>query len=418
MKSLIIAFLILPHLAYSVDWKNPDLICPEQAVARGLPCPDLTTVRNPSEDFPTEMQPEEIRIWKTQNAVDLRVCRAKELLRREALQPGSFGALPVQIAWMHASAGNSSQEKYKAMVEASTKYNIPIHVLIGALTQESLLSDLGISPDGGNFSCGIGQLNVIEWCNGMKTLSPAEQEKLGWPAISCESKLVTPAMVGPFYDLALKKLDGRPAYQIDAKDFKGITIADVAHRLPRQSAALRFKALSSFINNCQNFELGIRIKAQNLRLLFDRHVPAKMKTSELYSEGEGFKQTCEQKNTSRYYPLHTGWLMTLAIYNAGATMVDLLGHYHQTTSDKLPALTPPDLVEALYWGGKYNPANGRIYFKKYSHTATKSCVVQRHVARAVQHVSRPGNPLLRSLEEIPCAQGVSERRKTSSGVRK
>ena len=407
------------------DWKNPDVICPEKAFAQGLTCLDLTEVENPATEFPIAMSMEEVELWKTQWAADLKVCRAQEVLRRHASDPGRFTPLQVQIYWMNAGAGLNAQEKLSEIRKASQRFSIPAHALIGALTQESLLSDLGISPDGGNYSCGIGQLNISEWCNGMSTLPAAERLALGWPAVTCDSSDLKSELIAPFYTLASRQLGNRPAYQINAQDFRGITLAQVSSHwtgVPASNQALRFKAITSFIQNCQNYALGIKFKAQNLRRLFDAYVPLKMQQAETYGPNDTSRLTCATPYQTKYFPLHTGWLLTLAIYNAGPSMAKLLEHYYQTSADSLPPLTPTDLIEALYWGGEYRQSSNRIHYsghnqREYSQSWMKSCVVQRHVTRVIQHVTRPGVVLANSLEEIPCAQGISEGRRVSSGMK-
>lgn len=409
----------------ATDWKNPAVVCPEKALAQGLTCLDLSGVANPILEFPGDLSADEVELWKTDRAADLKVCRGREVLAREAAKPGSFTPLQIQISFMNAGSGINAQDKLLKIRQAAATVDMPVHALIGALTQESLLSDLGISPDGGNYSCGIGQLNVSEWCLGMQKLSATERSALGWPSLKCESNLVTPKMVAPFYAIAETRLNGRPAYQIRAEDFAGITLAQVVNSFPAATPAIqqtRFQALTSFIRHCQNHSLGIPIKAQNLRKIFDSYVPAKMRNAETYAGSDTFARQCQESYKSKFYPLHTGWLLTLAMYNAGPSMAKLLEHYYQKPAEALPAMTPKDLIEALHWGGEYRSADGRIHYqgangRTYSQTWTKSCVVQRHVARVIQHVTAPGKTLASSLEEMPCAQGISETRRTSSGVK-
>lgn len=427
MKTPLYSLFLLVSLSTfaNVDWKNPEVVCPEKTVAQGAACLDLTTVANPNKDFPQDLSAAEVEVWKTDLAADLKVCRAREVLRREKLHPGTFTPLQVQISWMNASAGNNSQDKLAQMHQAARLVDMPIHTLIGALTQESLLSDLGISPDGGNYSCGIAQLNISEWCEGMSKLTQSERDNLDWPSHSCETKLVTPAMLDPFYKIASKNLHGRPAYQIDARDFAGIELKQVVSAFPAASAAtqsLRFRALTSFIQNCQNYSLGIPIKAYNLRHIFDRYVSKKLRSSEVYGANESFPRTCSTSYQSKFYPLHTGWLLAVAMYNAGPSMIKLMEHYHQKAAEYFPKLSPSDLIEALYWGGEYRSSTNRVHYtganqRQYSQTWTKSCVVQRHVARVIQHVTVPGVSLAESLEEIPCAQGIPDSRKYSSGIK-
>lgn len=422
MKIILIASLLLSSYAFA-DWKNPTVLCPEEALPKGVPCLDLSRVNNPWDDFPADMSDAEINRWKTTLSKDLKVCRSRENLRREAASPGSFTPLQIQIAWMTSRGGESSREKLAKIIESANQLQMPPQILVGALTQESLLADLGISSDGGNYSCGIGQLNISEWCLGMNTLPAAERAQLGWPTMTCDT--VTPAMVAPFHNLALRKLGNRPEYRLEASDFAGITLNQVVGQFPAATAAVqtnRFKAVSSFVNNCQNFAYGIPFKARNIKNLFDSYIPAKMKTEEVYASGERYVRNCASTYQSKYFPLHTGWLLALAAYNAGPSMTKLLEHYHQASGTEMPSLNPLDLIEALYWGGEVRAGSNRVYFtganqRTFSQTWYKSCVVQRHIARIIQHVTVPGTTIARSLEETPCSQEVPAARRASSGIK-
>lgn len=413
-KLLSLVTLVASFSAYSA-WENPAIQCPEKILPEGHACPDFSKVRNIWDDFPGEMSREEIQEWKTRRAPDLKLCRYQEMLTREAERPGSFTPVQIQIGWMVTKGGVDTQKKLNSVVSASENFQIPPHILLGAITQESLLASLGISPDGGNYSCGIAQLNISEWCEGMQTLTQAEKDALKWPAVACAS--VTSSLVAPFYSIAVKNLGTRPEYQIDARDFRGITSTDV--KLPEKT----FAAVSSFINNCQNDELSIRFKAANLKKLFVNFVPGAMKAREQYPAGAARPSSCRIKNNTPYYPLHTGWLLAVAAYNAGPRVAGLVEHYFQVRNNIFPELTPKDLVEALHWGGKVKAGTSQVVFagqngKTLTQSWYKSCVVQRHVARVIQHVTLPGETVLKSLEQVPCANGeVPAYRKNSSGLK-
>jgi hypothetical protein len=405
-------------MIYSISvfagWENPAIECPEKILPQGHICPDLSDVRNIWEEFPSNMREAEIHEWRNNRVPDLKVCRYRELLRRESEHEGTFTPIQVQIAWMVTQGALNPEQKLSSVVSASRKFHIPPHVLIGAITQESLLASLGISPDGGNYSCGIAQLNISEWCEGMETLSQAEKEALKWPAVNCSS--IRSSQIAPFYDIAISRLGTRPDYQIDAKDFEGITLSQVG--LPEKT----FRAVTSFIRNCQNDELSIRFKAANLRSLFVNFVPSALKNNEMYSQ-KSETSSCRIENETPYYPLHTGWLLAVAAYNAGPRVSGIVEHYFQVIENKFPKLTPADLVEALHWGGKVKPGTSTVVFtnqngKTMTQSWYKSCVVQRHVARVVQHVTLPGKTILKSLEQVPCANGeVPAYRKNSSGIK-
>jgi hypothetical protein len=422
MKIILIASLLASSYAFA-DWKNPTVLCPEEALPKGVTCLDLSRVSNPLLDFPSWMNEADVQRWSTKLSKDLKVCRAREVLRREALTPGSFSSLQIQISWMTANGGEEPQDKLAKVIESANQHQMPPQILIGALTQESLMADLGVSSDGGNYSCGIGQLNISEWCLGMNTLPAAERTQLGWPTMTCDT--VTPAMVAPFHNLALRNLGVRPEYRLDASDFAGLTLDQVVGQFPAATPAIqamRFKAITSFVNNCQNFTYGIPFKARNIKNLFVNFVPAKMKAEEVYGANERYARSCISTYQSKYYPLHTGWLLALAAYNAGPSVTKLLEHYHQASGAAMPSLNPLDLIEALYWGGEVRAGGNRVYFtganeRTFSQSWYKSCVVQRHIARIIQHVTVPGSTIARSLEETPCSQEAPANRRASTGVK-
>ncbi len=425
MKTLILIALSLLSFSAVAGWDNPAVLCPEEILPRGFACPDLTLVKNPYTDLPVNMSEQERIEWTRNRTSDLKLCQNKEVLRREEMYPGSFTPLQIQIGWMIVEGGKNAPEKLQSILSSSQKYQIPPHVLIGALKQESLMAGLGISPDGGNYSCGIAQLNIQEWCNSIGLLSTVEKERLGWPSsITCDNLPTT--IVEPFYAIASTRLGNRPDYQITSSDFSGITQDQVVRSFPAGSEylqGLRFKAITSFLKHCQSDALSIPFKAHTLRGLFNNFVPAPIKNNEVYTAGRTFNRRCSTPYPSKYYPLHTGWLIAVASYNAGPRQTQLVEHYYQVQNNVFPSLSPLDLIEALHWGGKVKEGSTRLYYVGQNQTLMsqlwyKSCVVQRHVARVIQHVTIPGQTIARSLEQVPCSNGaVPKYRQLSSGIK-
>lgn len=422
MKILLL-LIAISSFSLSAAWDQPRVLCPEEILPQGFPCPDLSEVRDVFTDFPKDFSAEDIRLWKYERSKDLKLCRYQEALDREERRPGTITPLQRQISWMIVQGGKKSAEKLEAVLRSAAKYSMPPQILLGAMTQESLLADLGISPDGGNYSCGISQLNVQEWCAGVSRMSSSERAGMGWPAVDCRSLPST--IVAPFYEIAKLNLGSRPAYMIDKSDFSGVRFEDVEAKLSGSSETKRvlYSAVMSFINNCQDPSLAIPFKAFNLNDLFVRYVPAKLRFQNTYASGETFQKSCRNRYDSRYYPLHTGWLLAVATYNAGPRQVQLLEHYLQVKDDAFPTLYPTDLIEALYWGGTIKESNKRTYYvgqngRLQSQPFYKSCVVQRHVARVVEHVTQPGYVLARSLEKSPCSPNeIPAERRFSSGVK-
>ena len=415
-----------PQLIASTSWDNPAVLCPEEILAKGLTCLDFSRVVDVYSDFPDETTPAEIKDWKNNKAADLRLCRNQEVLRREKINSGSYSPATIESAWMVVDGGKQVNEKLAAIQEATTKFGIPPQVLIGALKQESLMSSLGVSPDGGNYSCGISQLNIQEWCQSISHLSKEEKVTYGWPEISCDENTLPTNIVKSFYDIAVKNLNGRPSYQLTSEDFKGIKSEQVESQFPPGNNDLqskRFLAVSSFVNNCQNISLSINFKAQTLKSLYDQFVPKKLKEAEQYIDGKTFPRACQNVYPTKAYPLHTGWLLAVAMYNAGPMQVKLLGSYYQVKNNNYPALNPLDLIEALHWGGKYKSGTDSVFFKDQdgntlSQRWFKSCIVQRHIARVIQHVTIPAESIAKSLDQAGCTvTGVPEYRQISSGIK-
>ena len=434
LVSLVMAANIVSAHA-EIDWQNPAVLCPEEVLPKGLPCPDFTQVKNPLTDFPVSLSAEERNDWKNNKLPDLRSCRNREVMRREALKPGTFSAGVLENSWMLADSGNNVSEKLNAIEEASKKFGVPPQILIGAMRQESLLSSLGITPDGGNYSCGMAQLNIQEWCQSMNSLPKNKQEELGWPAgIKCDSDELPTDIVKPFYDFARRNARNRPDYLFTAEDFKGITYKDVkhGHGLLRIFSKLfsknkmnkkTFAAVNSFVQNCQSIPLSVSAKAQALKSLFDNFVPAELKNAEQYTNGKTFPRACANPYPVSAYPLHTGWLLAVAMYNAGPLQPKIVRHYYKAQNTEFPRINPLELIEALHWGGKWKEKGVNIAITnqkgdELTQIWYKSCIVQRHVARVIQHVTIPSESIAKALDVEGCKKdSLPEYRKYSSGVK-
>ena len=417
--------------SHATNWANPPVACIENQVPRLLPCLDLTSVANPFADLPAGMTEAEIRFWTIENKPDLLYCRAKEVQRREAARPGSQSPGSLETAWMLVEMGKDIPEKIRAIYDAAERADMPPQILFGALKQESLLSNLGITVDGANFSCGIGQVNVLEWCEYMRTLPSAEQRRMNWPVgLSCDTATLTTELVRPFYNIALRRLGGRPDYYLTPREFEGITQREVVGQFPAGDASLqakRFRATTNFVKYCSDLHHGIAAKGRELRRLFDVAVPAPLKEIEVYRGGASFPLACERPYRSRYYPLHTGWLLADAIYNAGDRQVSVLQYYYRMTKSGHESgsawkpMNPLVLIEALHWGGKWNETSQKIEYQNVygvanSQTWFKTCVVQRHIASVIQYAAQPGQTIAKSLEQVACSRTtVPAYRKKSPG---
>ncbi len=426
LRFQVLSALVLTGSAGSVsastDWSQPPLACIEEVIPRlpDRPCFDLTNVADPQTEWPEGISESELAYWQ-KNKVAQNYCRSLEIMRREELSPGTFSAGTVQIAWMRVKAMDQSELKVKAVYAASRANKMPAHVLTGALMQESLFATLGIEDDGGNFSCGIGQVNLVEWCNWANKQSKKIKDEMKWPAnVKCSD--LSPGLIRPFYEIAKTRLNGLPAYRLEKVHFQNIKYESVVKGFPSGPTSMqkvRYQAAVSFLNHCADVAKGIGAKANELRNLYVNHVPAGLKKRDLYRPGEEFARVCSDKGYTEAYPMNTGWLLAVGLYNAGPRAVDVLAHYHKWNKKDLEKpetwenVGPAELIEAFYWSGKYSPKDDKIHYKTLNGGNLnwiwfKACVLQRHIARVVQHVTLPGVPkLVDTLEgAYKCARSV------------
>ena len=412
--------------ASPTDWSQPAVGCIEEMIFSepSYACLDLTHVADPMSDFPESMSTTDVSMWKNQRTMGLSVCRAHEVVRRDTENPGSQKPGLVELSWMRVLSLKNTSGKIDSIYQASEKTGMPSQILLGALTQESLMADLGLAADGGNYSCGIGQLNIQEWCRFAQSASPDLQRQMGWPreliqaylgthadAEICADPLLLPALASPFYKIGLERLGDLPSYRLQPEHLKNINFEEVVDGFPAAGEdlqRLRFGAIRSFLSSCSDFRYGIPAKAHELERIFYTSVPRALREAQTYPLGQSFHRSCRGEK-SGVYPLHSGWLLADAVYNAGPAVVSSLEYYLRLdpVSSNSPNtwmdFEPTDLISALYWGGKYNPDTELLEsfdFDGNRHTRTwfKTCVVQRHIARVIQHVTLPGYLLADTLE--------------------
>ncbi len=408
-----------------VNWAQPPLGCVEEMVPNRAdrPCLDLSGVANPVKDWPAGLPDAEYQYWYGKRRA-LNVCRSEEVLRREKAIPGSMPASHVELAWMSMEALKNQEVKVNAIYEGSRQTGIPLHVLMGAVYQESLFAELGLADDGGNFSCGVEQINLIGWCQWANQQSAADKEAMNWPQqkVSCDnSTYVKLSLIKPIYEIAKTRLRGLPEYRLQKEHFANIPLESFVRKWPSASREMqnyRYRLIRSFINNCSDARKGILAKAHELSGIYKQFVSTALKNKDRYGSGQGFSRACRTRQTNNAYPLHTGWLLAVSAYNAGPRSIDAVAYYNNWDRSEMndprqvAELSPIDVVHSLYWGGRYNRRNDLIEFrglngKTRSWTWFKGCVAQRHIARVMQHVTLLPEFFVDSLENgIPCGRSV------------
>lgn len=417
LLGLLFCFVVSP--AQAIDWSQPQVGCPEELIPQkpDRDCLDLSQVADPMKDWP-QLPPAELAYWKNTKRSIL-YCRAAEVENRERRHRGSQTADALETSWMLLLAAQDYDAKVAALYNASRAFGIPVQVLVGELYQESLLAELGVAADGGNYSCGIGQSNLVEWCEWANTLTRQKQNEVGWSGVDCNQ--LTPDLVKPFYDLALTRLRGEPEYKLQPEHFEDIEFEDVVGGFPPASEDIqqrRFEAVTSFVTNCSNANYSIYANAASVARVYRSFVPAGLKSIENYPLGSGFQRNCQQKAAEGVYPLNSGWLLAVGIFNAGTRAVDALAYYNRWSpadlkqSSTFASFQPTDLIEAFYGAGVYNSMDDRIHFDLLSGKDTnwiwfKACVLQRHIARVIQNATLPGVTLASSLDApYGCSKSV------------
>ncbi|MGZ3650809.1 MAG: hypothetical protein ACXVB9_11230 [Bdellovibrionota bacterium] len=412
----------------SVNWAQPPVGCveemvPHRADSAAHPCPDLSQVANPSKDWPANISPSEMKYWYAQRR-GINICRSEEVLRREKAVPGSQSASLVELSWMAEDSLRNQTAKVQAVYDASRATGVPLQVLTGAVYQESLFSELGVADDGGNYSCGVEQINLIGWCEWMNKQGAADKKAMNWPqqTIACnDPNLITLSFFKPVYEIAKTRLNGLPEYRLVKEHFQNIPLASFVSQWPAATAdvqALRYQLIMSYINNCSEPRKGILAKANELTAIYNQFVSPALKAKDRYAGSDHFNRTCREVQSGNAYPLNTGWLMAVSAYNAGPRSFDALAHYNKWSKDDmndprvLANLTPNDIVTSLYWAGRYNPSNDLIEFNGLgggikNWTWFKGCVAQRHIARVMQHVTLLPDFFVDTLEgNFPCARST------------
>jgi hypothetical protein len=236
-----------------------------------------------------------------------------------------------------------------------------------------------------------------------------------------DSSVVNLSYLGPLYDIAKTRFDTLPEYRLDKSHFAGITLADVIDKWPAATVdtqILRFQLIRSFIDNCTDPKLGILAKASELKSLYDNFISSAFQNKDRYSANIRFNRQCRQTPKDNAYPLHTGWLMAVAAYNAGPRAVDALAFYNQWNPAAFndPATVADfmgdKIVESIYWAGKYNSTTDKIDYVNLDGQSRSwpwftACVAQRHVARVMQNVTLLPEYFVDTLEgQYPCAKST------------
>jgi hypothetical protein len=292
-----------------------------------------------------------------------------------------------QDTWVYVKATDAREEKIAAIYDAADLYNMPPTVLAGALLQEETLYDQGVVSDFGNWACGIGQINVNDWCDWANNASSDVKDRIAWPQASieaflkthpstnpCDTNFIKPDYAKPFQQIFLKRMHKEhpdfPEYMLDASytqkperieykdveiELREITAQHLKERgddpleavkNEREAEALRFEIARNFVENCSDHHNGVPALAYTIKKVFDS-LPKDLREAQQFTADHPRKPGCERVPVTTAYPLQVGWLLADAVYNAGDEILPGVYHYQKSHHISAEAFGPQELVNAI-----------------------------------------------------------------------
>jgi hypothetical protein len=156
MKGLVFLGILLSFFSsYSfgdskqMDWSQPPALCPEEVI------PGLENMKRVGEKY---------------------------LANPLSLKSGD----EFEDSYINVKAPEDISDKISTIYESANYYEMPVSVLLGSLAQESSFADDSLGRDGGNYACGIAQLNVVEWCLWGRSLNEEQASALQFPKSDME----------------------------------------------------------------------------------------------------------------------------------------------------------------------------------------------------------------------------------------
>lgn len=307
-------------------WKQPPVGCIEDLYPSLISADDCADLSNP--------------MGKLKEG-----CALRKAVEEERNHPEMQLPMP---RWLTLHLYIDREEKIELLYKAAEKYGMPPQFLYGVVNLEGLITDQGIISDGENYSCGTGSLNIMQYCKWASSLDETGRKNLGWPSgIPCDESVLPAAIVRSVFrsaDLSnssTRATPGREVWTIQMRPLEADLVSDETIQAgirrvisegreegvkadPHQLAAIR-----SFTRTCSDPKQAIPAIAFSLKDIFDRLVPRALREQQRYSESETFEKLCKHPYSSKYFPLHAGWLFAYGIHNRGEDMADRYAHGRQ-----------------------------------------------------------------------------------------
>lgn len=286
--------------------------------------------------------------------------------------------------WTEYLGEQFHDEKVAAIYSAAEKVDMPPTVLAGSILQESSAADLGIGRDFDNWTCGPSQFSVIGWCQWAEAQDAETQNKIGWPRqvvsefksknpdldICAENSFLAREHLRPFFEIAMARMQKethiRQEYMLQPHFLTSpsrIQFEQVQNQMGQISSKhgsqspgqthveeLRFYITRSFAENCSNHKYAFQAMAFMLRDIF-MQLPQELREAQQVPELSSLHGNplyrCEKPVMTKAYPLHVGWLLADAIYNAGPSLAVGVLDYQKTRHIPWEQFSPKDLIAAI-----------------------------------------------------------------------
>jgi hypothetical protein len=325
MKGLVFLGILLSFFSsYSfgdskqMDWSQPPALCPEEVI------PGLENMKRVGEKY---------------------------LANPLSLKSGD----EFEDSYINVKAPEDISDKISTIYESANYYEMPVSVLLGSLAQESSFADDSLGRDGGNYACGIAQLNVVEWCLWGRSLNEEQASALQFPKSDmekydkenphgdfCNSDYMDPKLVEPFMNILINKFKVSSPNQMPMENYKKLSFQSMKGNLSGKTEdiqKLQYDVSQSFFGHCAEHRVSIPALAYILNDLYKNYVPTELKSTERYSAGEHFYKSCKTEIKSNAYPFNTGWVLTDVMFNCGEKIVqDISKIKTQSWSDFNPTI--------------------------------------------------------------------------------
>ncbi len=339
--------------------------------------------------------------------------------------------------WLLQMGATGAKSKLQTIYEVADANDMPPQILAGALSEESSMADFGLSRDYGNWSCGIGQLNLLEWCVWANSATTKTKNEIAWPTAEieyylkenqnrdiCSAAFIRSALAKPFYVLAMKRMQAgdlsRPEFLLTSKYISEPTTLSFEEAAPMldwvrdkkipckrrnrqndecleiqpsldeaKATHLRYSMAKSFTEHCGEHQYGIPARGRILRSIFDS-LPEEYRLNKQNTDSGTYSRKCLHEPKFKGTPLAVGWLVTEAVYNAGEEILDGLAHYWHTEHRRIDDVTPDGFLLAME-----NTIEKEKYKKRLDPVGR--CEGEFHTRNLIKDMSLPGATLIDHL---------------------